>query len=248
MAAKDTSLKCQWVAKLKESDNLRLLAQCALPTIGQDFWVCNFKPCDVVNMVKDGFWADVARAWAKVYYFIPNNVTQIAAQSLWFNSGIKIQKRCVYIESAYKAGIKFVYNIWNQQEGSFLSFDQLTRVYGNTAMSYLQYYGLISAIPSNWVIALRGTRFILESFRFPVETFQGKMTSTVYDKIVSDKTLLMKLYHKWEVKLGTTLDYETFLTNFQQIYTLTKSSRLRNFQFRFLHRIVFATNYCSNGA
>lgn len=65
------------------------------------------------------------------------------------------------------------------------------------------------------------------------------MTKVVYDKLTSNKDSLRKLCAKWEDKLGEPLIYSEFLENFQNIYNLTSSTKLRNFQFRFLHRVIF---------
>lgn len=109
-------------------------------------------------------------------------------------------------------------------------------------MTYLQYYGLISAIPQEWVTELRKTRHILESYQLPYENFVGKMTARIYDKQTDDKDLLKPLCQKWQDKLRVNIIYEEFLEHFSRIYNLTKSTKFQSFQFRFLHRIIFTSD------
>lgn len=236
---KDWSLKIQWVAVCKENSIIRNIANQFLPQIGQDLWLCNFSEKNVKHFMSDSFWSDVAKCWARTYFFTPKNVSQIAAQSLWFNAFILSDKRTIFVESAYRAGIIFLYNIWNPTENVFLSFQQICQVYGNGALSFLQYYGLIAAIPREWIRELKTARNVLEDFRYAYESFEGKMTGVVYNKLTENKNLLVKLCDRWSVGLEISLDYDCFLEHFVHLCKLTTSIRLRNFQFRFLHRVIF---------
>lgn len=147
----------------------------------------------------------------------------------------------IYYKRAHRAGILFIHNIWNSVEGEFLTFPQVQNIYGHNVIMYMQYYGIISSIPRNWVQDLRNTRFILEDFQFAYESFEGKMSSIMYNKMVSKKTALLKLSDKWNNKLGISMPYDLFLENFQNLYELTPSTKIRNFQYRFLHRVIFCS-------
>lgn len=242
LKTKDLALKCQWVALVKESPNLQELCNQFLPSIGQDIWVCNFGPKDACQIVVESpFWLDVIKAWALMYSFEPDNVSKIIAQCLWYNSNIKINKKLVYYSQAHKQGIMFLYNIWNSITNQFLSYEHMCQVYGN-CMSYLEYYGLLASIPRAWISELKEARFILQDYVFPYENFVGKMTLIVYNQLTFDKNRLNKLCDKWSDKMGYPLDFDLFLQNFMQVYKLTKSSKLRGFQYRFLHRIIFTAD------
>lgn len=242
LEAKDKALKLQWVANAKEFESIKELSGCFLPPIGQAIFMCNFSPNEVSKFCKDSFWSDVLKAWAKTYFCYPDNPTKIAAQVIWHNSYIKVAGKTMYISSAHRSGILFMYNIWNKIENRFLSYDHLTTVYGQNALTHLQYFGLISAIPKEWVRELKNTRFIIESFTLPYENFNGKVTHMVYDKLVSKQKLLLNLHTKWNTKLNINMPYELFLENFVRISHLTFSTKMRNFQYRFLHQIIFCGN------
>lgn len=113
--------------------------------------------------------------------------------------------------------------------------------YGQESITFLQYFGLISAIPCTWVREFRNTRSILEDYQFPYESFSGKVTALVYGKLISNKKALIVVFEKWKQKLnlGAIVCYEEFLEHFEHLYKLSPSTKLRNFQYRFLHRVIF---------
>lgn len=238
LEAKDQALKTQWVSTIKNFEKIQTLSNQFLPPIGQDFWLCNTKTSDIANIISQGFWRDVAEAWSKVNWYDPTNPTQIAAQPLWFNSRIKIQNKLVYFENAHKSGIFFIYNIWNSTTNQFLEYPHLVHIYGQS-ISFLEYYGLIAAIPSQWIKELKTTRHIVDSYQLYYENFNSKQTATVYVNIVSKKETLRKLHQKWQTKIQTNIHYDQFLECFDDINQLVYSTKMRNFQFRFLHRIIF---------
>lgn len=242
LESKDKALKCQWVAKIKNSPNIAKLAEQFLPSIAHDIWLCNISLKDIKKHVSDSFWRDVLCQWATVYKVEIDNPTKIAAQVLWYNSSIRIQNECIFYQKAHQAGITFLYNIWNKIQNSFLDYPLLLEIYGNNVMTFLEYYGLISAIPADWVIQLKNTRNVIESFQLPFETYVGRMTAFTYEKLTSSKNLLLKLRNKWSQKLQVDLDYDMFLLCFNDINRLSPSVKIRNFQFRFMHRIIFTAD------
>lgn len=247
---KDLALKCQWVASAKNSENIGSLANQFLPPVGvncNNLWMCNLHKRDIINLIMDSFWRDVLLAWAETYVQIIDSPTKIATQIIWYNSMIRIRNKPIYFEKAAAAGILFIYNIWNPIQRRFFNFQEILQIYGQDSISFLDYYGILSAIPRNWVSDLNKTRYILDTFEFPFESFEGKMTSVVYEKLTANKTLLVKTYTKWQDKINTNFPYDTFLQAFSDLYKLTPSTTLRDFQFRFLHRTIFCNKQLYNG-
>lgn len=65
------------------------------------------------------------------------------------------------------------------------------------------------------------------------------MTARTYGELVESKNLLGKLLQKWNEKLHTSLTNQEFLQCFEQLYVLVPDTKMRNFQFRYLHRVIF---------
>lgn len=225
LVKKDLSLKCQWVAYTREFDHVNILSKQFFPHICSKIWLCNISPRDVVKNFPYSFWRDVLEAWAVTNWHSPVVVTKIAAQPLWYNSHLKIKNKVIFNKRACDAGIFLLSDIWNLPEGQFLTYQQITQVYGNN-ISYLEYFSLIASIPLLWKTELRGSRFVLETFLFPYENCEGRTSADTYNKLISNKTTLQKLVHTWEIKLGLTIELNEFLENFSDLYTLAYSTKL----------------------
>lgn len=189
-------------------------------------------------MPQQSFWRDVLFAWTKINFKQPSNPSQIAAQSIWFNSLLKSNKKLFWYPAAWSAGIKFIFNLWNPIAHRFLQYNELITIYGN-CITFLQYYALIAAIPRKWVLELKNTRHILEDYQYLYENFEGKQSGEVYTKLVSNNNRLSMLQNTWEWKLGACLFQETFCENFSTLYKLVSDTKHQNFQFRYLHRCIF---------
>lgn len=240
--SKDLALKCQWVSNTKSFPLIRDLSEEFLPTIKQDIWLCNLKPSDVSRVISDSFWKDVLYSWAFTHWHNPSNPSQIAAQTLWFNSHIRVQGKPVFYQAAHAAGILCVFNIWHSAHHRFLNYEELCFTYGDNCMSYLQYYGLILAIPMQWLTDLQQTRYILEDYVFSYELLQEKITTQMYNKLISDNTVLTEIKNKWQQILGINLAMEEFTEHFQRLYTLVPDTKHRHFQFKYLHRAIYGSN------
>lgn len=240
--AKDRALKCQWVSVIRQNSSIANLAYLFLPAIGEGIWLCNLKKSDILVTVVDCFWRDVLIAWMEVYSVVPDNPTKIATQSIWFNSYIKVRNKVIFYPTAHEAGIRFLYNLWNESQQQFFTYPQLIQIYGVNSLTFLEYYGILSAIPRSWVAQLKETTQLVNTFIYPFENFDGKTTADTYNKIVACKNRLNPVKIKWQDKLSTPLFYDIYLDAFVQLYKLTPSTKIRDFQFRLLHRVIF-TNH-----
>lgn len=241
LKAKDLALKCQWVSYVKTSNKLQTLSESFLPPIKQKIWICNLKPEDVLSLMESCFWRDVLYAWCVAHWHSPSNPSQIAAQVLWYNSFIKINNLVVFYDVALQAGVLCVYNIWNVISRRFLTFQEFTTIYG-PCLSFLQYYGLVSAIPKPWVAQLRNAYYVLEDHVYPFETISDKISLHIYNKLTHNPDSLSALMAKWKDKLQIDFVKEEFFEHFSRIYVLVPDIKCRNFQFRYLHRTVFCAD------
>lgn len=188
--------------------------------------------------MQDSFWSDVTLAWSSAHWHIPSNPSQIAAQVLWYNSHIKIQEKPIYYQKAHQAGVLCVLNIWHLPQKRFLTFQEFSTVYGD-CISYLEFYGILGAIPKSWVKDLREASFIIEDFEFPYENLKSKILQDIYQKLTFSKKQLTGLADKWKEKLWNDITYEELLESFENLYKFVSDIKMRNFQFRFLHRIIY---------
>lgn len=86
---------------------------------------------------------------------------------------------------------------------------------------------------------LKTSTYILESYTFPYEKHNGQTSSATYNEIVSTKKTLLDLQARWNVKLDTPIEYEQLMESFEKLYELVPDTKMRDFQYRFIHRAIF---------
>lgn len=134
-------------------------------------------------------------------------------------------------ENARNAGIWLLYNIWNKELHQFFMYNQIQIIYGENAISFLNYHALISAIPRSWINQLRNARHVMEDFLFPYETFEGKTMKNTYERLVTNKGSIVQLANKWNTKLENHITWEEMSLAFENISNLVVDTKMRNFQF-----------------
>ena len=104
-----------------------------------------------------------------------------AMQIIWNNRYIKINKKSVFFKDWYQSGVKNVSSLIHEQEKCFLSFQSFqTKIHLDC--NFLQYYGLLSAIPSPWKELLK-----LHTEELPCSTLniEGLTCKTIYNLLIN---------------------------------------------------------------
>ena len=112
----------------------------------------------------------------------------------------------------------------------------ITSKYAN-CLSWLEYYQLVSALPSEWVQC----DIMQESVDTNLEWFVkvDKTENFIYTKFISSITYIDVLLDKWVKILDMNFETTQLEKYFEAIYKCTISTKLRNFQYRILtHKVV----------
>ena len=129
---------------------------------------------------------------------------------------------------------------------NFLSLDELRTKYNINACP-LRYYGLISAIKSTW--NTHKCNFVNNSPEY--ENFSTKLMTTqsatrlAYSKLVAEKsTAPTQSQQKWmnDCEITNAEDIK-WQETYQLAWKCTKSTRLKEFQFKFLHRRISTNDF-----
>ena len=141
----------------------------------------------------------------------------------------------VYLPHWHQAGIKQISDLFDEHENCFLPFLSLRNKY-KLNCNFLQYYGLISAIPQSWKKLLHVNSGNSTTPPPPIDTMTCKM---LYDKLLTLENLPPPTSEK---KL---LSYGIAKEDLNKIYllpfTATKELTLVMFQYKIIHNIL-ATN------
>ena len=149
----DKALKLTWVKRLCSTSDApwKCIPNSPLSTVSStDLFQCNYdyNLTDLTGHIPE-FYKQIIHHWQETVSTTPHSKTEILSQILWNNKFITIDKKMVYLPQWHQAGIKKISDFFEEHENCFLSFLALLNKYTLTC-NFLQYYGLISAIPCSW--------------------------------------------------------------------------------------------------
>ena len=204
--------------------------------IGDLIWDVQINSVHISQMFpKDTFWYYVLKDWCKLNTVEPMNASEVKNQVLWYNSKICIDGKPIVFWELHNAGVNYVGNLW--RNGSFKPIDEIEREYG-VKMIMTQYFGLISAIPRDWVNQLKGNinddNHVSKKL---VEKLTGRTVNIAYRMICSQTQPLKNIVEKWR-KEHLNINYDLFLGSVRKISSFTICVKLRSFQYKFLMRAI----------
>ena len=142
------ALKVQWVLKVFHNQKIRNLVGYFLRNpLGNTLWKCQLIEPDIKELFKPGFWRDVLVAWNKLQFKMPENITQIKHEIIWYNSNIRIGGTPCLHNEMFKKGILQIKDLIDGNR--FFSWEELKEKY-RLSNCYLHYYAIMEAIPKFW--------------------------------------------------------------------------------------------------
>ena len=240
---KHVALLTQWVYKVQENNLLEtamFVNLSPLGHMGQDMWRCNLKKKDVRKLIplRDTFWIHVLESWAQYNYSYPLNIDEVKKQILWYNSHIRRNEMPFIYEKAYSAGIKQLGDILDDDECVY-AYEEFNTLYPGV-IGWLEYQGLLKAIPDKWFKILNtcGMAPSEATYEYKYDTLgkKAKITAVIYKDLVSRPGVALESLHKWSPLLDRTITETEFHNAFVNISAITISTKLRDFQFRLLHK------------
>ena len=244
------ALKVSWINRLSilmnNSNQWLQLAKICLGTEPYALFAgnLNLKDLHKQGTIKSTIWLEILNYWFEYCYSKPQNVSEILAQPLWYNSNITMDNKPVFIRSAFQENIKCINDIIDGN-GNILNYMEFRRKY-NIDCHMILYFGLVAAIPQEWKMQLRDNyqRNITPSQSpYILVNKKNKITKFVYNKFISKiKTNCQPKLDKWKENINYAGEGFSLSNCFSLLYQITLDNKLRSFQYRFLHRII-PTNY-----
>ena len=243
----NTSLKVKWLQGYLDSDNKgkwEVFFDYYLERYGGKLLILsNLQQRDAKQLViQDPFVKEVIEYWTTIHYCEKN--LEFESAFIWHNSLITIEKKPFFFhQSWFNAGIQKVVDLLNK-DGSFFSFDEFLKKF-KVKTNYLEYFKVISALRQYKKMCLPiddsvGSKDTLVS-RLPDTNTCRKVYQGLTER---EATLPLKSQDKWMKEIVTT---ETTTVNWEKTYLLafkcTKETKLREFQFKLLHRRIATNDY-----
>ncbi|XP_044170625.1 uncharacterized protein LOC122954675 [Acropora millepora] len=189
-------------------------------------------------------------SWASLNCVNPSSASEIFEQFLWNNRFICIDSRSVYNQKLIDVGVITVRNLLDSH-GNLKQFGYLQHEHLSPIDHYFL-FSLFSAIPKEWRrlfktkenAALLHNNFVdLDSFslrlggeKLDVKEIQSKLLYATFSCKTSSNPTSMKKYNEM-------FNTETFELDWERIFSLpfkiTLNTKLREFQYKILHRICY---------
>ena len=248
------SLKTTWVKRYLDTTNSgkwKLLFDMELKKYDcQSFFRCNLNVRDTKEMIKvsDPFLEEVLEYWAEINFEHQiTSKTNFQEQVLWLNSLIRINNKPIFFKDWLEKGITKVKHLQMTKNNAFLSLNAFASRY-DLKLRPLDFCGLLSAVKS----LLRTVPETVELGEHNPEAFCEKIMKSqrpgplIYKKLIKAKGLIPRnSQHKWLQDCDNLDDENAF--NWELAYRMaqkcTKSTKLIEFQFKFLHRRIPTNNF-----
>ena len=239
---KNASFKAAWVKRILEKPNYFMTENEILSK--ELFWKCNFNVKTVnqileIFKIRSMFWKDVVRSWSLINYKLPETQEEIGSQILWLNTSIQINKKVVYYPNMVNKGLLYIKDLIN--EHGLMDFNNFKIKYPEANINFVQYYGLIDAIPRAWKLLLMNYVPQPTEVRHPILSIPNhkSVSKIIYGKslpLFSQKPI--ESCTKWHEKIGYEFTEDEWKNIFLEIYQTSISTTLRAFQFKLLHQIL----------
>ena len=257
ITAKYQSLLVGWVTKIDASSFLSsYVYKWLCPALDSLVWKCNLRKDDARKLIHvDSFWTGVLTEWAAIHFYEPTTYRDVVEQVVWGNTWIK-KGSSVFLPTEMQR-VEGPWTIGDLiDRGQWKSFEQISCEYGT--MTWLQYRGIISAIPQKWknkILSVTHDGYIDSDTDSEMEGYINlsnlnmvkQKSNYIYRCIqksrVNDSLKYFEGYvHRWGKLTGEYLSIEEYISLFRYIYTITNVTKLRDFQYRLLLGKIFTND------
>ena len=238
------SLKCSWLKRLFDNNNHGQWKNFYLQKInkygGKLLFDCNLNENSILKMFpENNFLQEIVIAWANILNEKHNELNNIGKQIIWNNKHIQIQNNTIIYNAWLDKGIRNIEHIYDYRQKEFYSFQQIINLYNISPNDYLKYNQLVSSITREWKTRLKTENIINQ----PNHTLFEKLLKSDHVNRLLYKHQLKKetipefnQHDKWKVDINKTdINWKNIYSN---TFISTTDLQLRNFQYKFLMRII----------
>ena len=245
------ALKMTWLQKvldpLNHSPWKTLLFNSIDKYGGDKILFMNKEGLEYVSRRLNPFWRDILQNFAE----ISQNQDlegmgewaeeQVLKQPIWLNKHITYNGN-LFIRKEYCANnIFFVNDLVGHN--SLLSYEEFKNKYHYVDTNFLEYYGITCALPPQWKRVITGLKLDEITNELISRLKKDKKPCKYFRKIFTDNISETpeRVQLKWEFDLEENFDNWNYLHSLT--FRVTKNTKLQNFQFRLVHRILGTNSF-----
>ena len=232
---KDISLKFAWVKTIMSDSFIENNAYYQLSkTLRENIWTCNLAPSDFSLLnIQSHFWRSVLIAWSELNYVKHVPPDEFMYQTIWFNSHIRKEGKPFLCKIAYDNGLSQIFQLFNDMGELRTAADIAAEFH----VPILQINTILAALPKEWRKIGPINEEADENNLYTKIKSLNKPTAYAYRAITARHSAIGHCYHKW-TKLLPEIELETIEDAFKTLYKCTNYTKLRSFQFRFIHKAL----------
>ncbi len=235
------ALKSSWIKRLKGTQNLWKIAyNRELHKYDGDLIFKSKLHYDDAKhiLTKYKFLNEILCSWCKINF--SDTCENISNEIIWHNTRIKgTDNKTIFYKDWYNKGIMYIKHIYDYRIKEFYNFNHLTYLYNLNNNDFLKYYTLIGNILAEWKTLLRTEHINNNAPEHLISKISSikKPNKILYNKqIKSLRMATLKHTEKWENELeNRELDWKIIFSLPAQC---TISTKLREFQYKYLMRII----------
>ena len=244
LASYEKSLKMNWIKRYVNGTQSpwKIFLNKTLEEFGGELiFNCNLVEQDNrLNEIKNLFHRDLLKKWFLVNPWSEDiNNHRINSKIIWNNKNIKVYGKTVCYKDWLEKGICMVGDLF--KDGNLMDVEEFKIKYG-LQTNCLTYFGLCTAIPREWK-----NRIVNERQNRPLNIYSNdffylinteKPNRYFYWKLVNNNGKFpFKIFNKWKSVFPNLLCNDLNAA-FVLIPKTTIEIKIRNFQYKFLHRIL----------
>ena len=213
----------------------------------QYFLRCNIKHQDLpLTLPKHSMWDETLKIWCKLNYTPDIKGTeQVLNQNLWLNSHIKINKKVVKYTRWIEKGILWISDIMVENDAGELRLMNDTEIAEKLGFRpmFLQYRGLIDAIPNTWKRWLTTNRQHDEVNEEEDDDYKlidrlmdnPSPSKLIYEMLIKEKRVKpSKAIQWWKENLNIDTEEKKILKSHSDQRKLIKNSKIKSYNYKFL--------------
>ncbi len=193
------------------------------------------------------FYYEILDAWTKLKLnMVPPKPA--GEQCLWSNRNVKIGGKVIFFKEFAENGINYVHELYNRVTARLMTWTEMKTKTGLTERSVLQWYGLLSSMPKKWKrLSVAELDDVTQGFymvEHNIKRMIHQVTSKqIYANFIGNIKVTMTNQVYFNQKYGVQNEWEEV---YNRIYDTTIESKLRSFQFKIVHNILFTNSRLYN--
>ena len=236
---KQQAMKITWISMLNENEDFAALAYSNFaPVMKVDIFKCAIHLNDVQEALRgcdDIFWIQVMEAWAALNYPLTQKDSPFA-QSIWFNSNVKIDDKLIWWPESYRKGLMWFSQLY--ENGQLIS---IGTAYRRFSLSLMQFNAIISAVPRVWRVTMRcqtDTDEAKNQVPYDRCVAMDKLAKYAYAQLLPSAQPSEHTLNKWKEELSLPITIQNIYDECLEMYKVSNIVKLRSFQYRVIYRAL----------